>query len=202
MNQVRLYSTNINGRYLAEATEVLEKGGIILYPTDSVYALGCDALNNAAVERLCKLKGVDPRKQSLSIVCRDLSMASRYARIDNEAYRILHRNLPGPFTFILPAATTLPKVFKGRKTVGIRIPACSIAVELASSLGHPLLSASAVTEEEFEMTFPEIADSHAAFCDFAIEEADAIIEPAFTTVVDLTDSANPVIVRQGRGELQ
>ena len=83
MNQVRLYSTNINGRYLAEATEVLEKGGIILYPTDSVYALGCDALNNAAVERLCKLKGVDPRKQSLSIVCRDLSMASRYARIDN-----------------------------------------------------------------------------------------------------------------------
>lgn len=202
MNQFRLYSSNINSRYIAEAVKTLEEGGIVLYPTDSIYALGCDALNNGAIERLCRFKDVDPRKQTLSIVCGNLSMASRYARIDNDAYRILHRNLPGPFTFILPASTVLPKVFKGRKTVGIRIPDCQIATELATALGRPLLSTSAVNSDEMEMIFSEIADGHAAFCDLAIEEADSFTEPAFSTVVDLTDSASPEIIRQGRGELK
>ncbi|MDE6080261.1 MAG: threonylcarbamoyl-AMP synthase [Duncaniella sp.] len=201
MNQFRLYSSNINQRYISEAVKVLEDGGVVLYPTDSVYALGCSALDNQAIERLCRFKGVDPRKQTLSIICSDLSMASRYARIDNEAYRILHRNLPGAFTFVLPAATTLPKVFKGRKTVGIRIPDCPIAVELAASLGHPLLTTSAVDAEHFDMYFAEIADSHEGICDLAIEEADAVPDQALSTVVDLTDSSEPVIIRQGRGEL-
>ncbi|MDE6358670.1 MAG: Sua5/YciO/YrdC/YwlC family protein, partial [Duncaniella sp.] len=111
MKQLKMYPTSLNDRYLDEAVECLEQGGVIIYPTDTLYALGCDALNNGAIERLCKIKGVDPRKQTLSVVCSGISMASEYARVDNEAFRILRRNLPGPFTFILPASTTLPKIF-------------------------------------------------------------------------------------------
>ncbi|MDE6378523.1 MAG: threonylcarbamoyl-AMP synthase, partial [Duncaniella sp.] len=131
MKTLRMYPTSLNDKFLDEAVEALERGELIVYPTDSLYALGCDALNNNAIERLCRIKGIDPKKQSLSVVCASLSMASEYARIDNEAFRILRANLPGPFTFILPAATTLPKVFKGRRTVGIRIPDNPIALALA-----------------------------------------------------------------------
>ena len=120
MKTLRMYPSSLNDRYLDEAADTLLKGGIIIYPTDTLYALGCDALNNGAIERLCKVKGMNPQKQTLSIICDGLSMASEYARIDNEAFRILRANLPGPFTFILPASTTLPKVFKGRRTVGDR----------------------------------------------------------------------------------
>ncbi|MDE6038145.1 MAG: Sua5/YciO/YrdC/YwlC family protein, partial [Duncaniella sp.] len=109
MKTLRMYPTSLNDRFLDDAVEALRDGDIIIYPTDTLYALGCNALNNNAIERLCKFKGVNPQKQTLSIVCDGLSMASEYARIDNEAFRILRTNLPGPFTFILPAATTLPK---------------------------------------------------------------------------------------------
>ena len=142
MKTLRMYPTSLNDRFLDEAVDVLENGGIIIYPTDTLYAMGCDALNNVAIEHLCKVKGVNPQKQTLSVVCDGLSMASVYARIDNEAFRILRSNLPGPFTFILPAATTLPKVFKGRRTVGVRIPDNPISKALAERLGHPVLSTS------------------------------------------------------------
>lgn len=128
MKTLRMYPSSLNDRYLDEAADTLLKGGIIIYPTDTLYALGCDALNNGAIERLCKVKGMNPQKQTLSIICDGLSMASEYARIDNEAFRILRANLPGPFTFILPASTTLPKVFKGRRTVGVRVPTMPLRV--------------------------------------------------------------------------
>lgn len=108
MKVLRMYPTSLNDRYLDEAVKAVENGDIIIYPTDSLYAMGCDALSNTAIEKLCKVKGVNPAKQTLSVVCDGLSMASEYARIDNEAFRILRANLPGPFTFILPASTTLP----------------------------------------------------------------------------------------------
>ena len=132
MKTLRMYPSSINDRYLDEVAECLRSGGIIIYPTDTLYAMGCDALNNGAIERLCRIKGVNPQKQTLSVVCDGISMASEYARIDNEAFRILRRNLPGPFTFVLPAASSLPKVFKGRKEVGIRVPDNPIATAIAA----------------------------------------------------------------------
>ena len=142
MKTLRMYPSSLNDRYLDEAVEAMGRGEIIIYPTDTLYALGCDALNNGAIEKLCRVKGLNPQKQTLSIICDGLSMASEYARIDNEAFRILRTNLPGPFTFILPASTRLPKVFKGRRTVGVRIPDNAIARALAERLGHPVLSTS------------------------------------------------------------
>ncbi|MDE5726213.1 MAG: threonylcarbamoyl-AMP synthase [Duncaniella sp.] len=198
MKQLKMYPTSLNDRYLDEAVECLEQGGVIIYPTDTLYALGCDALNNGAIERLCKIKGVDPRKQTLSVVCSGISMASEYARVDNEAFRILRRNLPGPFTFILPASTTLPKIFKGRKEVGIRVPANPIASALADRLGHPLLSTS-IPQDEDGVDPATVALEYEGVASLLIDGGEG--EGIPSTVVDITDSRNPEIVREGKGEL-
>lgn len=195
MKTLKIYPSNINRNYIDEAVDTLRQGEVILYPTDTYYALGCDALNNRAIEGVCRLKEINPNKQTLSVVCSDISQAAVYARIDNRAFALLKRYLPGPFTFILPASTTLPKVFKGRKTVGIRIPDNPIARALADELGHPLLSATACTEPE--ATPEQVAlhwDNRAAMI---IDGGDAADDGS--TVVDLTDSSAPEIIRQGRG---
>ena len=199
MKTLRMYPTSLNDRFLDEAVEALASGEIIIYPTDSLYALGCDALNNGAIERLCQIKGIDPKKQSLSIVCASLSMASEYARIDNEAFRILRTNLPGPFTFVLPAATTLPKVFKGRRTVGVRIPDNPIAVALAERLGHPLLSTS-IPQAEEGIDPAVVAVDYDDVAALLIDGGEGPATPS--TVVDLTDSHSPEIIREGLGDLQ
>lgn len=196
MKILRMYPTSLNDRYLDEAAEALGRGGLIIYPTDTLYALGCDALSARAIEELCHLKGIDPRRQPLSVVCADLSMAATYARIDNEAYRILRRNLPGPFTFLLPAATTLPKVFKGRRTVGIRIPDSPIACALASRLGHPLLSTSIIPADPDTTDPQEIAAPYAPSVGILIEGGEPDGTPS--AIVDLTDSHSPLIVREGK----
>lgn len=195
-----MYPTSLNDRYLDEAVEALTRGDIIIYPTDTLYAFGCDALDNRAIESLCKLKGIDPRRQTLSVVCADLSMASEYARIDNEAYRILKRNLPGPFTFILPAATTLPKVFKGRRTVGIRIPDSPIARAIAERLGHPLLSTSIGGDEGSLLDVQEMALQFEGKAALAIDGGES--EGVPSTVIDITDSRSPELLREGKGSLQ
>ncbi|MBD5322574.1 MAG: threonylcarbamoyl-AMP synthase [Bacteroides sp.] len=199
MKTLRMYPTSLNDRFLDDAVEALRDGDIIIYPTDTLYALGCNALNNNAIERLCKFKGVNPQKQTLSIVCDGLSMASEYARIDNEAFRILRTNLPGPFTFILPAATTLPKVFKGRRTVGVRVPDNTIARAIAERLGNPVLSTSIAQEGDGvdPMTFAfEYDDVASLLIDGG--ESDGIP----STVIDITDSRSPEIIREGKGELE
>lgn len=194
-----MYPTSLNDKFLDEAVDVLARGEIIIYPTDSLYALGCDALNNGAIERLCQVKGIDPRRQSLSIVCSSLSMASEYARIDNEAFRILRSNFPGPFTFILPAATTLPKVFKGRRTVGVRIPDNAIARALAERLGHPMLSTS-IPQDEEGVEPSTVALDYDNVASLLIDGGEG---PATaSTVVDLTDSRSPEIIREGLGQLK
>lgn len=198
MKTLRMYPTSLNDRFLDEAVEALTSGDIIIYPTDSLYALGCDALNNGTIERLCRIKGIDPKKRSLSIVCASLSMASEYARIDNEAFRILRTNLPGPFTFVLPAATTLPKVFKGRRTVGIRIPDNPIAVALAERLGRPLLSTS-IPQAEEGVDPAVVAVEYADAASMLIDGGEGPATPS--TVVDLTDSRSPEIIREGLGDL-
>ena len=197
---LKTYPTSINERYIDLATSALRDGALIVYPTDTLYAIGCDALNLRAIERICTIKNINPQKTNLSIVCSDISQAAEYARIDNRAFRILRQYLPGPYTFLLPAATTLPKVFKGRKIVGVRIPDNPIAVRLAHDLGNPLLSTSAtgVSDSYDEISDPEVGariyDNDATY---VIDGGEGRIMPS--TVVALTDSSSPRIVRPGLG---
>lgn len=198
MKVLKMYSSSVNDRYIDRVVETLRDDGIVIYPTDSFYAIGCNALSNRAIERVCRLKGVDTRKETLSIVCSNLSMASEYGRIDNAAFKYMRPLVPGPYTFLLPSATTLPKVFKGRKTVGIRVPDNSIARAIAEALGNPVLSTSIVAGEGGDdMSNPlVIADCYEhTDVDLMIEAEEG--SEIGTTVVDLTDSHDPVIVREG-----
>lgn len=198
MKLLKIYPDNINDRHIAEVVEALRGGGIVIYPTDSLYAIGCDALNNSAIERICRLKGINPAKENLSVVCADISQASEYARIDNRAFSLLKRYLPGACTFLLPAATTLPKVFKGRKTVGVRIPDNAIARRLAEALGNPVLSTSIKWDRDApdEGRDPEsIALNYSGTVDCMIDGGEGALIPS--TVVDCTDSSAPVVTRDG-----
>lgn len=201
MKILKMYTSNINDRFMDEVIDTLRDGGIVIYPTDTLYAIGCDALKNNAIERICKIKGINPQRTNLSIVCSDISQASQYARIDNRAYQLLRENLPGAFTFILPAASTLPKVFKGRKTVGIRVPDNVIACEIASRLGNPILTTSIEWDEDPEdgCNPQAIAMKYEGVVDIVIDGGYGELVPS--TVVDCNDSSNPEIIREGKGEL-
>lgn len=205
MTILKMYPTSINARYMELVENALRDGELIVYPTDTLYAVGCNALNNGAIERICQLKGLNPQKTNLSIICCDISQASEYVKIDNRAFRIIKEALPGPFTFILPASTSLPKVFKGRKVVGLRIPDNPIALDIARRLGNPVLTTSVVSEGE-DMSDIDIADPEALAMKYEdtvsllIDGGEGGYEPS--TVVDLTDSSNPVIVRQGLGIIE
>lgn len=203
MKTLTIYPGSINERYIDEVVEALRAGDIVIYPTDTLYALGCDALNQRAIERLCRIKGINPDKQPLSVICSDLSQAAEYARIDNRAFRVLKEYLPGPFTFILPAATTLPKVFKGRKSVGVRIPDNAIPRALAEAMGNPILSTSIAFDADVpaEAEMPEsIALRYDNDVDVMIDGGEGSVYPS--TIVDLTDSNSPEVVRQGAGEFE
>lgn len=199
---MKMYPSSINDRYMDEVIDKLRNGGIIIYPTDTLYAIGCNALNNQAIERICKLKGLNPQKEHLSIICHDISQASDYARIDNRAYQLLRESLPGAFTFILPASSSLPKAFKGRKTVGIRIPDNAIALEIASRLGNPIMT----TSIEWDEDTPEEACDPQSIAMRYENDVDIIIDGGQgdtipSTVIDCTDSSNPELIREGKGLL-
>lgn len=199
MKILTIYPGSVNARHITEAVERLRAGAIICFPTDTVYALGCDALNQRAIESLCRLKGINPDKNQLSVVCSGLSQASEYVRIDNAAYRIVKEYLPGPYTFVLPASTKLPKVFKGRKTVGLRIPDNDIAVALAEELGNPILTTSVEVGEEWDSTNAEsLAMCYGSDVSIVVDGGDGGTVPS--TVVDLTDPSDPQVIRQGLGD--
>ena len=202
MKLMKMYPSSINDRYMDEVIDKLRNGGIIIYPTDTLYAIGCNALNNQAIERICKLNGLNPQKEHLSIICHDISQASDYARIDNRAYQLLRESLPGAFTFILPASSSLPKGFKGRKTVGIRIPDNAIALEIASRLGNPIMT----TSIEWDEDAPEEACDPQSIAMRYENDVDIIIDGGQgdtipSTVIDCTDSSNPELIREGKGLL-
>lgn len=139
MKILKNYGQSVNQRHIDEAARALRDGYIVIYPTDTIYAMAVNALDKRAVERLCRLRNLNPEKNLLSIVCSDLSHASEYVRIDNTAYNIIKDYLPGPYTFVLPAATRLPRIFKGRRTIGLRIPDNAIARALAEAIDGPYL---------------------------------------------------------------
>ena len=200
MSVLKFYGGTVNDRHIDTMVEALRRGEIVIYPTDTLYALGCDALNQRAIERLCRLKGLNPDKNLLSIVCADIAQAAEYARIDNRAFRILKEYLPGPFTFILPASTKLPKVFKGRKTVGVRIPDNAVATALAGALGGPLLTSSVgvPTEDPESVTDPDaLALAYHNEVSVVADGGAGSAEPS--TIVDLGDSSAPEVIRQGLG---
>ena len=198
---LKLYNENPNPREIEQVVSVLRDGGIVIYPTDTLYGIGCDALNVRAVERICELKGINPQKSNLSIICNDLSIMSEYAKVDTPTFKLMKRNLPGPFTFILPTTSSLPKIYKNRKTVGIRVPDNNIIREIVVQLGNPVLSTSVKDEnDEIEYTTdPElIHEKWGEIADIVIDGGVGGLEPS--TVVDCT-SHDPDIIRQGKGEL-
>lgn len=200
MRVIKLYEKNTNEKELEKIVEMLRNGAVVIYPTDSVYAMGCDALNVRAVEKICSIKDINPQKSNLSIIGHDLSSLSKYVKISDKYYKILRKNLPGPFTFILPAASGLPKLYKSRKCVGIRIPSNTIPVQIAEKLGNPLLTTSLRDENSDEeyFTTPElIAEEYKNIVDIVIDGG--IGSTNVSTVIDCT-SDNPEIIREGYKE--
>jgi len=199
---VKLYEDSPNQREIDKVVDVLRNGGIVIYPTDTLYAFGCDALNVRAVEKICALKGLNPHKNNLSIICYDLSDISEYAKVNTSTFKLMRKNLPGPFTFILNTTSTLPKIYKNKKTVGIRVPDNNIIRELVSQLGNPIMTTS-INEDDDEAieysTNPElIHEKWGNIADIVVDGGNGGLIPS--TVIDCTKDI-PEITRQGKGEL-
>lgn len=199
---IKIYNDNPNPKEIEKVVKVLQKGGLVIYPTDTVYGLGCDITSTKALEKIAKIKGVKLEKANFSFICNDLSHLSDYVKqIDTATYKILKRALPGPYTFILPGSNSLPKVFKKRKTVGIRIPDNNIARAIVAALGNPIVSTSIHDEDEvLEYT----TDPELIFEKWQ-NQVDLVVDGGFgdnyaSTVIDLTTDA-PEVIREGKGSL-
>lgn len=190
--------SNGSGKAISRAVEVLTQGGVIVYPTDTVYGMGCDLLNKRAIERIYQLKKLHRRKP-LSFICEDLKQISEYAQLSNPAYKMMKRLLPGPFTFILNAKNDVPKiVMTKQRTVGIRVPDNEICLGIVRALGRPLVNTSASSSEDEVVSDPDQIEEQYHQADLML--ADGLLESDPSTVVDFTGD-EPVVVRQGRGDL-
>jgi tRNA threonylcarbamoyl adenosine modification protein (Sua5/YciO/YrdC/YwlC family) len=186
-------------RHIQTITECLSAGGVIIYPTDTVYGFGCDIFHPKAVERICRIKQIDPAKANLSFICHDLSDLSKYAKsISTPTFRLLKKHIPGAFTFILPASKEVPKILKSKKdTIGLRVPDNLIAQTILKTLGHPILSSSLPGEMVEEYTDPEqIYEVFGKQVDIVVNAGIGGME--YSTIVDLTNEEHE-IVRQGKG---
>lgn len=200
---IRIYEENPNAKEIKKVIKVLKNGGLIIYPTDTVYGLGCDINNIKALERVAQIKGVKLDKANFSFICHDLSNLSDYVKqIDTTTFKILKRALPGPYTFILPGAKTLPHPFKKKKTVGIRVPNNNIALEIVRQLGRPIISTSIRDEDEIieYTTDPElILEKWGNLVDLVIDGGYG--DNLASTIIDLSEE-EPIIVREGKGSLE
>jgi tRNA threonylcarbamoyl adenosine modification protein (Sua5/YciO/YrdC/YwlC family) len=197
---LHLHPENPQLRNIRTIVEVLRKGGVIIYPTDTIYGLGCDIRQPKAIERICRIKQIDPAKARLSFICPDLSDLSRYAKsISTPLYRILKSYLPGPYTFILPASREVPKILKSRKdTIGLRIPDNLIALTIVRELGNPILSTSLPGEMVEEYTDPELMHQNfEKLVDIVVDGGIGGMVPS--TIIDCTTD-EPELIRQGLGE--
>ena len=195
METLKIYNDNIAENQIAQTIEILKDGGIIIIPTDTLYAVACDALNPKAIEKVCRLKGINPEKTNLSILCNDISMVSDYAKFDNYAFKLMKDNTPGPFTFLFRAASSLPRAFKGRKIVGIRIPDNGAVRNLVEALGNPLLSTSISYQDQDYAINPDlIEEAYEDKADLMIKGDDGKLQPS--AIIDCTGGA-PEIIREG-----
>ena len=199
---LKIYEDNPNEAAIKKAVEVLKNGGVIIYPTDTVYGLGCDITNTKALERVAKLKGIKLEKANLSFICYNLSHISDYVKqIDTATFKLLKRALPGPYTFILPGNNDLPKVFKNKKTVGIRVPDNSIIRAIIKELGNPIISTSIHDDDEIieYSTDPELIFEKWQ------NKVDMVIDGGYgdnipSTIIDLSGN-EPEVIREGKGSL-
>lgn len=200
---IKIYEENPNPKDIQRVVKIIKKGGLVIYPSDTVYALGCDITNNRALERLAQIKGVKLAKANFSFVCEDLSNLSDYVKqIDTKTFKLLKRALPGPYTFILPGNNNLPTVFKKKKEVGIRVPDNSITQALVRALGNPIVSTSIYDEDEVieYMTDPElIFEKWERLVDVVVDGGYG--DNVASTVIDLTGD-EPVLIREGKGSLE
>jgi tRNA threonylcarbamoyl adenosine modification protein (Sua5/YciO/YrdC/YwlC family) len=200
---VKLFNENPNLREILKIVEVLRKGGLIIYPTDTIYGLGCDITNAKAVEKVARIKGVKVEKNNFSFICSDLSHISDFTKpISNSVFKLMKKNLPGPFTFILEANNNVPKYFKGKKTVGIRVPDNNIIREIVRELGNPILSTSIHDEDEIleYTTDPElIYEKYQDIAEVVIDGGYGEFIPS--TIVDCTGDEIQII-REGKGVLE
>lgn len=200
---INIHPQNPQERLIKQAADVLRKGGIIIYPTDTIYGLGCDIFNAQAIERICRIKGINPQKAQLTFVCRDLSHLSDYAKaIPTPTFRLLKKGLPGPFTFILQASKQVPKLMKSKKdTVGIRVPDNKIVQSLIHELDHPIMSVSLPMDEDVSYyTDPELMEERfGKLVDLVIDGGPGNITPS--TVVDCT-TPQPQLIREGAGDYE
>ena len=200
---IRIYEENPNPKDVDLVVDILKSGGLIIYPTDTVYGLGCDILNVKALERVAKIKGVKLEKANFSFICHDWSNLSDYVKqIDNSTFKLLKRALPGPYTFILPSAKSLPNPFKKKKTVGIRIPKNNIALDIVKKLGRPIISTSIRDDDEIieYTTDPElIKEKWNNLVELVINGGFGDNEPS--TIIDMS-SNEPLVIREGKGTLE
>ena len=197
---LHVHPDNPNPRYIKQIAECLESGGIIIYPTDTIYGLGCDIFQPKAIEKICRIKNVDPQKAQLSFICHDLSDLSKYTKsISTPLYRMLKTHLPGPYTFILPASKEVPKILQTKKhTIGLRVPDNNIARAIVEEMGRPLLSASLPGEMVEEYTDPELMyENFRNLVDIVVDGGIGGMIPS--TIVDCTSDVYQVI-REGAGE--
>jgi tRNA threonylcarbamoyl adenosine modification protein (Sua5/YciO/YrdC/YwlC family) len=197
---LHIHPDNPPARLVEQAVACLRDGGVIIYPTDTIYGLGCSIYQHKAIEKIARIKQVVPEKAQLSFVCSSLSDLSKYARqLDTPTYRLLKQFLPGPYTFILPASKEVPKILQSKKsTIGLRIPDNNIALAIVEALGHPILSASLPGDMVEEFTDPEtIKDNFDKLVDIVINGGTGGMEPS--TIIDLTGD-EPLMIRQGKGE--
>jgi tRNA threonylcarbamoyl adenosine modification protein (Sua5/YciO/YrdC/YwlC family) len=199
---IRIYEDKPSEASIKKVVEVLRNGGLIIYPTDTVYGLGCDITNSRALERIAKIKGIKLEKANFSFICNDLSHISDYVKqIDTATFKILKRALPGPYTFILPGNNDLPKEFRKKKTVGIRVPANNIALQIVAMLGNPIVSTSIHDEDEVieYSTDPELIFEKWQ------NKVELIIDGGYgdnvaSTIIDLS-GYEPEVIREGKGSL-
>lgn len=199
---LKIYPENPNEKEIAKVVKVLRDGGLVIYPTDTVYGLGCDITNSRALEKIAKIKGIKLEKANWSFICHDLSNLSDYVRqIDTATFKILKRALPGPYTFILPGNNNLPKEFKKKTTVGIRVPDNNIILEMVRQLGNPIVSTSIRDDDDVieYTTDPElIFEKWQNLVDVVIDGGYG--DNIGSTIIDLSDY-EPVVVREGKGSL-
>ncbi len=201
---IEINPSNIDQRLIDQSVEILKKGGIIVFPTDTIYALGCDLLNKGALNKMATLKKTKLNKTNFSIICHDLSHLSDYVKqIDRPTFKLLKQHLPGPFTFILQSTNNIPKLFDSNKSeIGIRIPDNKIALALVEALGHPIAATSLHNDDD---PIQEYFSDPTAIYEELDEQVDLIIDGGFgklngSTVVDCTGSS-PVVIRHGLGNL-